>query len=294
MIRTITLFLFFLVLALLTAALLTTPIYILLHPFTDITFHRLLTHILSLSGLLFAFVYLKVNHLLNRQVVGYTSKLSIRHEMITGIAAGIGIMLVLELFLFGLGINILESSLDISFATISILLLKAILAGLVIGLIEETLFRGAILGGFIAKMGTIAAVISSSMIYAAVHFLKFRALPADTDINWYTGLEMFQKGFYRFSDPSIIDMFLTLFALGVLLSLVRIKKGNIYQCIGIHAGIVFTIKLINKITDYAPDTKFHFLVSEHNHLLGFLAFIWMAIIITTYFRLKFHTTHSKI
>jgi hypothetical protein len=281
----------FLFLALLTAALLTAPIYTLLHPFVDITFHKLLTHISSLCGLLFAFIYLKANHLLNRQVAGYTiTQLSIRHELITGIVAGIGIMLLLELFLFGLGVHYLEPYLDISLTTISILLLKAILAGLVIGLIEETLFRGALLGGFIAKMGTIAAVIFSSTIYAAVHFMKFRALPADTDINWYTGLVMFPKGFYRFSDPAIIDMFLTLFALGVLLSLVRIKKGNIYQCIGIHAGIVFTIKLINHITDYAPDTKLHFLVSDHNHLLGYLAFIWLAIIIAAYYRLSYKTT----
>lgn len=282
--RSIASFLLFLLLTLLTGALLAVPVYKLLHPVIDLQFHKLTAHVTTFCGLLFVFLYLKLNNILTGKITGYAIKPSfIRRDLLTGIAAGAGIMIVIEALLLGLGVHQFEIYMDTSLDTIIIVLLKAILSGLLVGLIEETLFRGALLGGLQVKTGAMSATFITSLIYAAVHFIKYRALPADTGIAWTTGLEMLSKAFFRFSDPAIIDAFLSLFAFGVLLSLVRLKKGNIVQCIGLHAGVVFAIILINYITDFSPDSHLAFLVSSYNHLLGYLASAWLAIIIIIYY-----------
>jgi len=286
--RTIVSFLLILLLTFIIGALFAVPVYQFLHPVIELPFHKILSHVTTFCGLLFVFLYLQLNNILNREIAGYAINPSfIKRDLLTGIAAGVGIMIILEALLLGLGIHQFEIYIDTSLDTIIIVLLKAILTGVLVGLIEETLFRGALLGGLYKKIGAVSAVITTSVIYSAVHFIKYPALPADTEIHWTTGLELLRGAFFRFSDPATIDAFLSLFAFGVLLSLVRLKKGNIVQCIGLHAGVVLTIKLINYITDYAPDSRFAFLVSNDNHLLGYLALSWLAVIIFIYYSRQF-------
>ena len=286
--RTIVSFLLILLLTFIIGALFAVPVYQFLHPVIELPFHKILSHVTTFCGLLFVFLYLQLNNILNREIAGYAINPSfIKRDLLTGIAAGVGIMIILEALLLGLGIHQFEIYIDTSLDTIIIVLLKAILTGVLVGLIEETLFRGALLGGLYKKIGAVSAVITTSVIYSAVHFIKYPALPVDTEIHWTTGLELLRGAFFRFSDPATIDAFLSLFAFGVLLSLVRLKKGNIVQCIGLHAGVVLTIKLINYITDYAPDSRFAFLVSNDNHLLGYLALSWLAVIIFIYYSMQF-------
>jgi len=121
-------------------------------------------------------------------------------------------------------------------------------------------------------------------VYAAVHFLKYRALPEGTEITWVTGMEILPEAFFRFSDPNIIDHFLTLLVLGVLLSMVRIRNGNIAMCIGIHAGIVMTMKVTGRFSDYMPGSQFDFLVNRYDHMLGYLSLVWLLVLATVYWR----------
>ncbi len=293
--RTIATVLCLIIFALLSGAFLAVPVHNLLHPVIDQPFHKIISHISILCGFLFIFLYLRINNILNREITGFAIDPSfIKRDLITGISAGIGIMIMLEALLLIMGVHQFEVYIDFSLQTFIFVLLKAMLTGLLVGLIEETLFRGALLGGLCAKTGTMPAVVTSSLIYSAVHFIKYRALPVDAEIDWHTGLEMLPEAFSRFGDPAIIDTFLSLFAFGVLLSLVRLKNGNIIQCIGLHAGVVFAIKLINYITDFSPGSRLYFLVGEYNHLLGYLAFAWLAIIISTYYSRYFKRDMGNI
>ena len=97
-------------------------------------------------------------------------------------------------------------------------------------------------------------------------------------------MEMLPKALFRVSDPNIIDHFLTLLVLGVLLSMVRIRNGNIAMCIGIHAGIVMTMKVTGRFSDYTPGSQFDFLVNRYDHLLGYLSLAWLLVLATVYWR----------
>src|SRR3972149_2497199 len=291
--RQILLLFVFIILAFICGAVLSFPLYKLLQIFTDIPFHKITSQLSSLCGLAFIFLYLRFNNILNKTTAGFNlAQVSIKREIFTGMAIGMMIILVLVVVLLILGIHQPEQELHSSLNTIFLVLIKAILSGVMVALFEETLYRGALLGGLSKTTNVLSAIIISSAIYSAVHFIKFPRVPDGTDINWLTGFVILSDSFHRFTDPAIVDSFLALFAFGVLLALVRLNRGNIIQCMGIHAGVVIAIKIIRESTDYAPGNNFEFLVNRHDHLLGYLALFWLIFIIAVYYR-YFYTARNQ-
>ncbi|HKK15770.1 MAG TPA: CPBP family intramembrane glutamic endopeptidase, partial [Gammaproteobacteria bacterium] len=195
----------FIVLALVTAALLSYPVYLILDIFSDIPFHKIISRLSSLCGLLFIFLYLRFNNNLNARTIGFN--LADPHpgsDIIRGFVSGVLIILVLETLLLLLDIHIPEPELEFSPEFIAGMIIKALVAGIMVALLEELLYRGALLGGLAAKTGTLNAIITSSLIYAAVHFIRFPRIHADVDISWQTGLISLSGAFHRFMDPAIL------------------------------------------------------------------------------------------
>jgi len=278
----------FIIMAFICGAVLSFPLYKLLQLFTDIPFHKITSQLISLCGLAFIFLYLRFNKILNKTTAGFNpAQVSISREVFTGMLMGMVIMLILAVIYLLMGILQPEPELHFNLGFIFLLLIKAILSGVMVALIEETLYRGALLGGLSKTTNVLTAVIVSSGIYSAVHFIKLPHTQANADINWATGFVILSDSFNRFGDTAILDSFLTLFAFGVLFALVRLNKGNIFQCMGLHAGVVIAIKVINELTDYAPGNNFEYLVSRDDKLLGFLALFWLVTIIVIYLRYNF-------
>lgn len=283
--RTVVSFFIFVSLVIILSPLVAYPIYLLLENFVAFPFHKLVSHTTLICGLIFSGVYLKYQHDYSRQAFGYAAPKKIFvSDMIQGIFAGILILGCLKLILILSDIHQIKPDLDYFWSNLGLIFIKAILTGLVVAFIEETIFRGALFSSLYRKTGALLAVSLTSLLYAAVHFLKYRELPAGTEINWYTGLEMLPDALFRFSDPVIIDHFLTLLALGVLLSLLRLRNGNIALCIGVHAGIVMAIKISGRFTDYTPGSPMDFLVNPYDHLLGYLSFAWLLLLVIVYWR----------
>lgn len=270
----------FILLAFVCGALLTYPVYLLLNPLTDIPFNKLISHITSFTGLVFIFLFLKFNGILDRQTAGFSFRSgNTGKSVLSGLVFGMLIMFVLECMLYASGVHIPEPELSLSTQFMLVLILKAVLSGLAVALIEETIYRGALLGGLIRTNGVITAVMVSSVIYSAVHFLGFPAVDDPESINIFTGLQMLPHIFGDFTDAKLLDAFLALVAFGVLLALARIYTGNVIACMGIHAGVIIAIRFIKEFTDYNFNTAFPFLVSAYDHLLGFLALAWLLILI---------------
>ena len=288
---------FFILISLVIAMgpLLAYPVHLALENFVGLPFHKLISHITLICGLVFSGIYLKINQMYSRQAFGFNGPLNnFLKQMIQGIFAGILIFAFLKIFLILLGIHQIKPNLDYFWLNLLLIFIKALLSGLAIGLIEESIFRGALFSGLYQKTSAIIAVSLTSLVYAAVHFLKYRALPEGTEITWLTGLEMLPNAFFKLSYPNIIDHFLTLFTLGVLLAMIRIRNGNIAMCIGVHAGIVMTMKVTGRFSDYTPGNRFDFLVNWVDHTLGYLSFAWLLVLSIVYWRIflsKQNQTH---
>lgn len=261
------------------------PAHLLLENFIDLPFHKLVSHLTLFFGLIFSGLYLKINQMYSRQAFGFgVSKNIFLKDILLGIFAGILILTFLKLIFILLGIHQIKANLDYFWSHLFLIFIKAILTGLVVGFIEETIFRGALFSSLYKKTNTLITVSLTSVVYAAVHFLKYRELPEGTQITWTTGLEMLPDAFFKLSYPNILDHFLTLLTLGVLLSMIRLRNGNIALCIGIHAGIVLALKVSGRFSEYVLGSQLDFLVNWVDHTLGYLSFAWLLVLAIIYWR----------
>ena len=278
----ILLFIFFF-LAFLCSALLSYPLFELLNNFFNIRFDKLISHLSTITGLAFIFLYLKYYNVLNLDTAGFAHiRRPVSRDLLHGAIIGIFIIVFLEIILLCLAIRKPAPGLNFSPALLR-LIAGAIITGVVVGLIEETLYRGALLGSLLRKSGVLTAVLISSLVYAAVHFIRFQPVTDIPETGWVTGFLVLSGSFDRFLDPAILDSFLSLTAFGIFLALVRLNSGNIYPCIGIHAGVVMSMKIIHELTDYNPDSGLDFLVNSYDHQLGYLALLWLVLLTIIYF-----------
>ena len=272
-------------LVIVVSPLLAYPAYLILENFIDLPFYKLVSHITLICGLIFSGIYLKYHQLYSRQAFGFGLPKNIfLRDLLQGLFAGILILAFIKLILILSGVHQIKPNLDYFWSNIFSIFFKAILTGLVVGLIEESIFRGALFSSLYKKTNAFVAIFLTSFVYAAVHFLKYRELPEGSEITWLTGVEMLPDAFFKLSYPNITDHFLTLFTLGVLLSMIRLRNGNIALCIGIHAGIVLTLKITGRFTEYVSGSSFDFLVNWVDHTLGYLSFVWLLVLAIIYWR----------
>ena len=282
--RALLVFILFVVLTFLCGAVLAYPLKLLLDPALGLAFRKYLTYATLISGLILSGVYLQVYNLLSFKAFGYSGKPAVFIKgMFNGFMYGVIIMLMIEVVLFLLGIHEIDSNRSFSVYSISLLLVKALLAGLLISLIEESIFRGALFTGLYKKTGPIITVFFTGLVYSTVHFIRYRDLANETNVGWFTGLTMMPEAFRRFSEWSIVDYFLTLFIFGILLGLLRLKHKNISACIGVHAGIVMLIKIADHVTNRTHDSNFNYLVSQYNSTFGWISFIVILLFTIFYF-----------
>lgn len=111
-----------------------------------------------------------------------------------------------------------------------------LLGGLLIGILEEILFRGFILNALRKSLGAVAAVVLSSLLFALVHFIK-PVDPVVTD-RWYSGFLLFGNLFARAGDAFAQEA-TTLFCMGTVLAVLSLWMRSVYAAIGLHAGWVW-------------------------------------------------------
>ena len=125
-------------------------------------------------------------------------------------------------------------------------LLKIVIGTLLIGVIEEILFRGYILTALRKSLGTAPAVLLSSVLFAAVHFIK-PASPEFTD-RWYSGFLLFTDLFAKAGDTFWPEV-CTLFCMGTVLATLSYWTRSVYITIGLHAGWVWIMMLFRLFTE---------------------------------------------
>ena len=282
--RAIITFSLFVVFAFVLGAVIAYPLKLLLDPLLGLAFRKYLTYATLISGLIVSGIYLQLYNLLSFKSFGYSGKLfKFLNSIFNGFIYGIAIMLIIEVLLYFLGIHEMDTYRNISMTVVIERFGKAMLAGLLIGLIEESIFRGALFSGLYKQTGAIITILFSSLIYSAVHFIRYREVSADTDIGWLTSFSMMPEAFRRFHEWSILDYFLTLFIFGILLGLLRLKYRGIAACIGVHAGIVTLVKTNDYFTNRTQESTHNYLVSEYNSTFGWLSFVVILIFVVIHF-----------
>jgi membrane protease YdiL (CAAX protease family) len=142
-------------------------------------------------------------------------------------------LLCCGLLLLLLGVFSLRSSID----WLDFLQLAG--ATIAVPVIEETFFRGLVLGVLLKSGRRYMAIILSSALFAIVHFLKApeRTSPV---VTWLSGFGSIAHSFHQFAKPMLVSAaFTTLFLLGLILADARVRTRSLWLAIGLHGGWIF-------------------------------------------------------
>ena len=158
------------------------------------------------------------------------------------------------------------------------LVLSGVITGLTVAFIEETFLRGAMLTAIKRESGAWAAILLTSLLYATTHFLGSYRIKA-AQVSTGSGIDMVTHSLAVFGQPALIlDSFLCLFAVGVLLGMVRVRTGNIAAAIGLHAGWVAVIYVVREATDRRPDAAGAWMLGNFDGFIGWLVFGWTLVL----------------
>ncbi len=276
------------VLAALIAGALTYPAWFAVTHFADYRPDRIMRRIGELLLVVALVWILRREGLVNRATFGYgVPRRQFLRQMMLGFVAGLLLMLPL---VFGfLGLDIRTWNTEFTLIALAKSLVEGALAGFVIAFIEESLLRGAMYSVIERESGITQAIVMPSVLFAALHFMVDPdAMRVSTDhMNFAVGMQIAVKAFAAFAEPlKIIDALFALFALGVLLALIRRYTGAIAGSIGLHAGGVAMIAVIGQFTSVNSHTSLPWLIGSYNDgVIGWLAFLWITIVALGYWRI---------
>ncbi len=130
-------------------------------------------------------------------------------------------------------------------------------SALAAGALEEFFFRGALTGIMLRTAKPLTALLVVAAFYSFVHFLKPPDLKVeDSEVGWGSGFWMIGQVFARFGNPVLIAAeFATLFAVGLVLGIARMRTRSLWLAFGLHAGWIFSLKLYEDLTRKPMDLK---------------------------------------
>lgn len=197
-----------------------------------------------------------------RRLVGGTGEAGVRRswrfamvQMVVGCALAGGVLWGMGMWLEALGAYVPKPQ-PVAWGALAG---KVVATAVGASLVEEWLFRGLLLGLWLRFARPWAASVGTSVLFAAVHFLK---LPdgvtiADPASVW-AGFEFLGKILVHFTGPQFfVAEFASLFVVGMILSQARLRTGALWFPIGLHAGWIMAFKSFNLRYLSVPDHPLH-------------------------------------
>lgn len=296
--RTFILFVVLLVAALVLAAAIAYPAWLLVGTISVEPLHRVMNRVAMLIGLLGLVLLTRRLGLANRAAMGYgLSRREFMRQLAIGWLGGFMLMVPLVAVLLGLEVRTLKSGFVQALPT---LIAGGIVSGLAVAFIEETFFRGILFtalapgndtaeppgkgttqGGLkrgSTGSGIAAALLAPSVLYAFLHFMGGRLRIATDEVSWHHGFTVLGRLFEHYAHPlALADSFLALTMLGIVLALMRWRTGAIAASIGLHAAGVGVIAVLRASTTLT-DNPFAKLVGSYDGVIGWAALVWFTII----------------
>jgi len=273
--RAFLLFVGLMIAALAAIAVFTYPAWLLLHPHFNFPFHRLGERI-GMLALLIGFVFVaKRAGLADKQSLGYgLARRRFLHEMLLALAIGAITMLAVVGIMMALGLLRWSDTASLSVTALVQLVATRLLSGIAVAFIEETFLRGAMFTALERESGARTAIVLTAIIYSTTHFFASFHIAADR-VTASSGFDLLAGTLHLFGNPlAIIDAFLCLFAVGVVLAIIRAVTGNIAACLGLHAGWVWVMLVTHQLSSPVRGEPLSFLLSVFDGFVGWLVLGW--------------------
>jgi membrane protease YdiL (CAAX protease family) len=224
--------------------------YWLLHPHRpDIPFRRVFDRVFLGVALALLWPLLRALEINSWRAVGYVRFAGWWRHLWIGVAVGVLSLAVAGVLCLATGGRVIAISPAYRWYDPGLFLL----IGLAVALVEETFFRGGLFGALRRCLPLWPAIITSSVIFSVVHFLKARGgkVGAET-VTWLSGFtHLVQIAVDLPGQPGFIPGSISLLLAGCILALAFTRTRSLYLAIGLHIGWVFMIKMSGVLTDPA-------------------------------------------
>jgi membrane protease YdiL (CAAX protease family) len=265
----------------LAGGLLAWPLSIALGAALDVSFHRVVSRTLAVMALVGVLVWLRATGGVSRAEAGLRAEPRSFLRLVAGnFAFGLLAIAPLVAMLLATGVReLVGTSLEATFGQLAAIAPLAMLTGLVVGLLEETYFRGLVMLAALRRGRASSALLATSLFFAVLHFLVPREEP--DNVRWYSAFELVAEGLSRLALPPTIGAFAALTVAGLLLGAMRLRHGHLGACAGFHAGWVTGYTLTHRLTDVTAANGRSWLIGPDG-VLGWLAFVWVAALLILY------------
>ena len=178
-------------------------------------------------------------------------------------------------FLLGTHLRVLADPRFVASAgNVSRLALIGFGSGISVALIEETVFRGAVHSAIERESGPLSAVLLTAPLFAVLHFFAKAGIPP-AQVGWASGFDLLARSFAPLGHPALVfDSFLAWLAVGLILSLTRVLTGNIAAAVGLHAGWVVVLRMLQESTSRGGGGDYAAWVGRFDGLLGYWLVPW--------------------
>lgn len=259
----------------LIGAVLAYPLYELTSSFASWAFHRVASRVAML--VLIAELVWVCRHLqlTSKRDFGYGLPFSrfIRVSLLWG-AIGMATAGAGAWFLLSTHLRVLTPEFAPGAGSFARIFLIGLSSGIAVALLEETVMRGAMHTAVERESGPWAAALLIAPLFAVVHFFA-KARIAPEDVGWGSGFTLLAHSFAPLAQPALVfDSFLSWLIVGLILSLTRVLTGNIAVAIGLHAGWVIVLRMLQEATTSGQAPSFALWVGRFDGLLGFWLLPW--------------------
>jgi membrane protease YdiL (CAAX protease family) len=251
------------------------PAYELTSSFAEWAFHRVASRVAMLvlvGGLVWVCRHLNLKR---RSDFGYGLpwRRFLKASLLWG-AIGIATAGMGAAFLLATHLRIRESDFIPSALGFARIFLVGLGSGVSVALIEETVFRGAMHTAIERESGPWMALLLTAPLFAVLHFFAKVRIPA-ADVGWGSGFDLLLLSFAPLSHPGLVlDSFLSWLVVGLILSMTRVLTGNIAVAVGLHAGWVVVLRMLQEGTMSASSPAYSAWVGHFDGLLGYWLLPW--------------------
>ena len=263
------------VLAGVIAAVLGYPIYGVTSSFAHWPFHRVTGRIAMLALLLELIWLCRFLDLRSKRDLGYG--LPWRRFVQVALSFGALGMMSAALgaaFLLSSGLRVREPDFIPSLASYLRIFAVGLGSGMAVALLEETVFRGAMHTAIARETSGWNAALLTAPLFAILHFFAKVHIPVQ-ELHWGSGFDLLARSFAPLGHPGLVfDSFLSWLLIGLILSGTRMLTGNIAVSIGLHAGWVVVLRMLQESTHSGSSPGYSQWVGQFDGLLGYWLLPW--------------------
>ncbi len=177
-------------------------------------------------------------------------------------------------FLLDTHIRVVDPAFILSAGSVLKIFLVGVGSGVAVAFIEETVMRGAIHTSIQRESGPWVAALLTAPLFALLHFFAKVRIPPE-EVGWGSGFDLLARSFAPLAHPAaVLDSFLAWLVVGLVLSLTRVLTGNIAVAIGLHAGWVIILRMLQQSTVRGAPGAYDGWVGHFDGLVGFWILPW--------------------